>query len=80
MFFMYLFMNINMNFERYIRETKSTKLILIYFFKYPIITYNHILVSFYNTSGANETILVKLNCLNSRAIAPKTRVPFGFPS
>jgi hypothetical protein len=31
-FFMYLFMNINMNFERYIRETKSTKLILIYFF------------------------------------------------
>ena len=34
----------------------------------------------YNTSGANETILVKFNCLNSRAIAPKIRVPFGFPS
>ena len=34
----------------------------------------------YNTSGANETILVKFNCLNSWAIAPKIRVPFGFPS
>lgn len=39
-----------------------------------------IAISYYNTSGANETILVKFNCLNSRAIAPKTRVPFGFPS
>lgn len=38
------------------------------------------MISSYNTSGANETILVKFNCLNSRAIAPKTRVPFGFPS
>ena len=31
----------------------------------------------YNTSGANETIFVKFNSLNSSAIAPKTRVPFG---
>ena len=41
---------------------------------------NQHLIVFYNTSGANETILVKLNCLNSRGIAPKIRVPFGFPS
>lgn len=34
---------------------------------------------FYKISGANEIILVKLNCLNSRGIAPKIRVPFGFP-
>ena len=51
---------------------------LIYFF--PIAYSSHITVSFYNTSGANETILVKFNCRNSRAIGPKTRVPFGFPS
>ncbi|KAL2957343.1 hypothetical protein AAZX31_18G141500 [Glycine max] len=35
-------------------------------------------VSSYNTSGANETILVKFNCLNSQAIEQKIRVPFRF--
>ena len=36
--------------------------------------------NFYKTSGAKETILVKLKSLNSRATGPKTRVPLGFPS
>lgn len=42
----------------------------------------YIIVSFtgvYNTSGANERILVKRDFLNSSVIAPKTRDPFGFP-
>ena len=53
---------------------------LLIFLSILIKDYPSIGISYYNTSGANETILVKFNCLNSRAIAPKTRVPFGFPS
>ena len=41
-----------------------------------LVIYNN----FYKTSGANETILVKLYSRNSRATGPKTRVPLGFPS
>lgn len=37
------------------------------------------IISSYITSGANQTVLVKFNSLNSQAIAPKTQVPFGFP-
>jgi hypothetical protein len=52
----------------------------IYLFELNTITLLGSRLISYKTSGANETILVKFNCLNSRAIAPKTRVPFGFPS
>lgn len=68
------------------REIQSTILInLNLFLSNTLLTitisWSHLLLEYYyNTSGANETILVKFNCLNSRAIAPKTRVPFGFPS
>lgn len=41
-----------------------------------LVIYNN----FYKTSGANETILVKLYSRNSRATGPNTRVPLGFPS
>jgi len=34
----------------------------------------------YKTSGAKDTILVKLKSLSSRATGPNTRVPLGFPS
>ena len=52
------------------------------FFMYILIPYYIIVstTSIFNTSGAHETLLVKFISLNSRAIAPKTRVPFGFPS
>jgi hypothetical protein len=54
---------------KHIRETQSTKFSLIYISS----------TSIYNTSRANETILVKFFSLNSSATAPKTQVPFGFP-
>jgi hypothetical protein len=69
---------------------RETNLLINIFYSIHILfkcyNYIRIRVSFllfyytYNTSGANETILVKFNCLNSRAIAPKILVPLGFPS
>lgn len=64
---------------------KNLLIHFIYFIHILFKCYNYIILEShlyytYSTSGANETILVKFNCLNSRAIAPKILVPLGFPS
>lgn len=63
-------------YKKYYKQLKVYKK-LKYLIKIMILVVYNI---FYKTSGANETILVKLYSRNSRATGPNTRVPLGFPS